>query len=143
IAGGKKNEFAVLLHVQLPALERETVNLEELLKGAGQDGAASSLADLKESLESSRQKIQNDLAFVDTRAAQARADADFATAKRVLNAFLYELNIYSVAPVAIFDIARVWPTATAARYAVGGGLRLSLVNVNFTLGYAASPVRRT
>jgi hypothetical protein len=60
----------------------------------------------------------------------------------VLNAFLYELNIYSIAPVAVVDVARVWPTNTGTRFAVGGGARLSLVNMNFTLGYAANPKRQ-
>ncbi len=53
------------------------------------------------------------------------------------------MNIYSIAPVAIFDVARVWPTNTTTRYALGGGVRLSLVNMNFTLGYAANPKRQS
>lgn len=52
------------------------------------------------------------LANVDVKNAQAHADADFAPAEKVLRAFLDELNIYSIAPIAIFDVARVWPTAT-------------------------------
>jgi hypothetical protein len=64
-----------------------------------------------------------------------------ATAEKVLNALLYQLNIYSVAPVGVFDVARVWPSGVGVRYGIGGGVRVSVVNANFTVGYAASPVR--
>jgi hypothetical protein len=60
---------------------------------------------------------------------------------RALDVLLNELNIYSVAPVAIFDVARVWPVGQGVRYGVGPGLRLSVVNVNFTSGYAYNPQR--
>jgi hypothetical protein len=49
--------------------------------------------------------------------------------------FLHELNIYSISPVAIVDAARVWPVGEGVHYGVGPGLRLSLVNANFTVGY--------
>ena len=72
----------------------------------------------------------------------AAADLNsFSAAQKVLNAFLYELNIYSIAPIGVFDVARVWPTGIGTRYAAGGGVRLSLVNMNFTLAYAANPAR--
>jgi hypothetical protein len=54
---------------------------------------------------------------------------------------LYQLNLYSVAPVAIFEAARVWPSGTGTRHALGGGVRFSLAVVNFTDGYAANPRR--
>ena len=73
--------------------------------------------------------------------ADARASKDFAVAERALDTFLYQLNVYSVAPVAVFDIARVWPSGVGTRYAIGGGVRLSLVSVNFTAGYAVNPSR--
>jgi hypothetical protein len=60
---------------------------------------------------------------------------------RAIDVFLHELNIYSVSPVAMFDVARVWPVGEGVRYGVGPGLRLSLVNANFTLGYGFNPQR--
>ena len=60
---------------------------------------------------------------------------------RAIDVFLHELNIYSVSPVAMFDVARVWPVTEGVRYGVGPGLRLSLVNANFTLGYGFNPQR--
>jgi hypothetical protein len=85
--------------------------------------------------------IKQDLAQIDSKAAENRAKEEFAPAQNVLHAFLYELNVYSVAPVAIFDVARVWPIGVGTRYGAGGGVRLSLVNVTLTLAYAANPVR--
>jgi hypothetical protein len=60
-------------------------------------------------------------------------------AETVLNSILYTLDSYSVAPVAIFDVARIWPELHGTRYALGGGMRLSIVNANFTCGYAFNP----
>jgi hypothetical protein len=60
---------------------------------------------------------------------------------RAIDVFLNELNVYSVSPIMIFDVARVWPAAQGVRYGIGPGLRLSLVNVNFTFGYAYNPQR--
>jgi len=58
---------------------------------------------------------------------------------RAIDVFLHDLNIYSVAPVVMFDVARVWPVQEGVRFGVGPGLQLSLANANFTLGYAVNP----
>lgn len=60
---------------------------------------------------------------------------------RAIDAFLHELNVYSVSPVAILDVARVWPVNEGVRYGVGPGVRLSLVNANFTVAYGFNPHR--
>jgi hypothetical protein len=60
---------------------------------------------------------------------------------RASDVFLHELNIYSISPVAIFDVARVWPLNEGVHYGVGPGLRLSLVNANFTISYGFDPQR--
>jgi hypothetical protein len=49
------------------------------------------------------------------------------------------LNIFSVAPVAIVDVARVWPVKESVHWGLGPGVRLSLVNANFTMGYGFNP----
>jgi hypothetical protein len=101
--------------------------------------------ELRSSLESARETLANHWTTVETADARSRANAhaqrDFSTAEKVLNTILYEVNAYSIAPTAIFDVARVWPTSIGTHYAVGGGARLSIVNANFTLGYAANPNR--
>ena len=52
--------------------------------------------------------------------ADQRAARDFSAAESVLRTVLYELNVYSIAPVAIFDAARVWPSGAGTQY---GGRR--------------------
>jgi hypothetical protein len=74
--------------------------------------------------------------------ADAHAAEDLKPARSVLDTVLYQLNAYSVAPVGIFDVARVWPSGVGTRYGIGGGVRLSLVNANFTIGYAFNPQPR-
>jgi hypothetical protein len=56
----------------------------------------------------------------------------------VLDVFLHQLNLYSIAPVAIFDAAQIFPSAGGTRYGVGGGVRFSLVNVNFSAAYVVN-----
>jgi hypothetical protein len=73
--------------------------------------------------------------------ANAHAAADFAPAEGVLNKLLYTLNAFTIAPVAIFDVARLWPEQHGTRYAPGAGVRLSIVNANFTFGYAYNTIQ--
>ena len=83
-------------------------------------------------------QIKQVLAAIPSDVYVTRARKDLAPAHSVLDVFLYELNLYSISPVAMFDVARVWPSTTGVRYGVGGGLRFSLVNVNLTMGYSAN-----
>jgi hypothetical protein len=140
-AGDNNTQFSALVNVQMTALEKEMDNLAQILVAKGQPQTAASISTLRNSMETFRNNIQDDLAKVNGKAAQDRANQDFSAAQRVLKAFLYELNIYSIAPIAVFDVARVWPTGISSRYAVGGGVRLSLVNMNLTVAYAANPKR--
>jgi hypothetical protein len=64
---------------------------------------------------------------------------DLAPGHRALDVLLHDLNIYSIAPVAMIDAARVWPGGV--RYGIGPGLRMSLLNVNLTFGYSYNPRR--
>jgi len=130
---------SVLATSILPKVEADLTQLESTL---GAD-AAGRVATLRLQLESGRQVIargQSDPAYA---AARKRADAaaarDFQPVEKILDTILYDLDIYSIAPVAIFDVARVWPSGAPAQAAVGGGLRLSVVNLDFTLGYALNP----
>ena len=141
IKNGDKTQFIALTERKMPHLETEIENLAKQIGAKGQIQVAGEIASLNDLLETSRSKIKENLAKVNDKAAQTRADQDFSAAQKVLNAFLYELNIYSIAPIGVFDVARVWPTGIGTRYAAGGGVRLSLVNMNFTLAYAANPAR--
>lgn len=140
---GKATETSILLNSQLPALESNLTKLCNLLATPAESTTADQIQKLRDELDESRKALAKSWVSQNTKPARERATAhaekDFATAENVLNTFLYQLNVYSIAPVAIFDVARVWPNNIGTRYAVGGGVRLSIVNVNFTLGYAANP----
>ena len=74
-----------------------------------------------------------------TKAAQ-QANADMAFTRRTLNTLFNDVNIYSLGPVFVFDVARIGPAnggLGGTRYGPGGGIRLELASVaHFTLGYA-------
>jgi hypothetical protein len=57
-----------------------------------------------------------------------------------LNTLFKEVNVFSISPVAVLDVARIGPEQNSFggwRYGPGGGVRLGLVSaVNFTVGYA-------
>lgn len=76
--------------------------------------------------------------------ALAKAHVELAFARKVVNSLLHEINVVSVSPLLMFDVARFgWErgTASSTRYAAGPGVRFSLVNVNVSVGYAFN-VRR-
>ena len=84
--------------------------------------------------------IEDDFKAINSTAAKAKADADMLIVRRTLNTLFKEINLISVSPVFVFDIAKIGPTGpliNGTRYGPGGGLRLELANsVNFTVGYA-------
>lgn len=65
-------------------------------------------------------------------------DVDYTA--RILDVTFRELNMVSVSPVAMFDVARIGPRTASGyggtRYGVGGGLRLSIVSLDLTAGYS-------
>jgi len=147
IADQKKiNQTPIFMNTQIPKITADLDKLGQSLRAADQAPTAAHLKSVRDSLCQARQDLVehwNALNPAEARVrANQRADKDFAAAEKVLNTFLYQLNIYSVAPVAVFDAARMWPSGIGTRYAVGGGVRLSLVVVNLTIGYAANPLRR-
>jgi hypothetical protein len=123
----------------LPKLEADLADQAQVLAAP----AAARIGELRQRLSAARQAMSASLSKAARDAARSRADQraarEFSAAESVLGTVLYELNVYSIAPVAIFDAARLWPSGTPVQYAAGGGLRLSLVNVNFIIGYAINP----
>jgi hypothetical protein len=74
--------------------------------------------------------------------AAAHAHRDMIRPREIIDALRHEVNSYSFSLVGIFDSGRIWPDLHGTRYAIGGGGRFSLLNVNFTLGYAVNPQPR-
>lgn len=146
---GKNIEMGIFLNTQLPLVDTELVKLKSATTLAGDTSTASALQSSKDALSqvatTLRQSWDSPAAAAAITAARtaadAHADTDFAPAETVLNSLLYRLNVYSIAPVGIFDAAHISSTQDGTRYGVGGGVRLSIVNVNFTSGYAYNPTR--
>ncbi len=75
-------------------------------------------------------------------AAKARAAEDMIYPRRVFDELTHEANLIAISPVFIFDAARMRHREVASspmRYAIGGGMRLSIVSLDVTLGYALNP----
>ena len=77
---------------------------------------------------------------IDEANAAKQAKDDMAFTRRTLNTLFNDVNIYSISPVFVLDIARIGPASGGLggmRYGPGGGIRLELASVaHFTLGYA-------
>jgi hypothetical protein len=148
---GNRNSTNALINSLVPALDTDLAGLRNLLSSGNRPELATALEQRQAAIDAAKEKLvkawkpEGAGATGPIQAARARADKkadqDLKPATKVLNTVLYQLNEYSVSPVGIFDVARVWPSGVGARYAVGGGVRLSLVNVNFTFGYAVNPHR--
>ncbi|MEK6299469.1 MAG: hypothetical protein AABO41_02010 [Acidobacteriota bacterium] len=117
-------------------------SLSEALNDAGQTVPGGQIKIARDSLATKKASFVAELNQVDFSEATRLADQDMQSIDSVLRTFLHELNLVSVSPVAIFDAARIWPDRFGTRYGIGGGVRLSLVNFNVTLGYAVNPTPR-
>jgi hypothetical protein len=111
--------------------------ITELNAALGSDPA---IAAAGASLDRIRTDMNSEFQQIDQTAAARAAKADLAFPIRTLNTLLNEVNIYSLSPVFVFDVARI-DSKTAGlggvRYGPGVGLRLELVStVHFTAGYA-------
>ena len=77
---------------------------------------------------------------IDQANAAQQAKNDMTFTRRTLNTLFNDVNIYSISPVIVFDVARIGPAnggLGGTRYGPGGGVRLELASVaHFTLGYA-------
>jgi hypothetical protein len=92
--------------------------------------------------------MEREYSMIDERAATGKAEGEMRYVKQTLNTLLYDLNVASVGPVFIFDVAHLGPAAPGGepfgtRYGIGAGVRATIVNtLDFTMAYVANP-RRT
>ncbi len=107
------------------------------LNGAINDAAVAAASDRVGTLRTSMSAEFNK---IDQNAAGKKAAADMAFTRRTLNTLFNDVNIYSISPVFVFDVARIGPVSGpigGVRYGPGGGVRFELATVaHFTLGYA-------
>lgn len=110
------------------------------------------IANLVTQMESSRVAMANSFVEVSdptksTAAAKAnnRASETMVYPRRVFRELSHEANLFAVSPVLIFDVTRLRQnslTSSPVRYAVGGGIRLSIVSLDVTAAYALNPDRK-
>lgn len=107
------------------------------LNGAINDAAVGAASDR---VATRRTAMAAEFNKIDQNAAGKKAAADMAFTRRTLNTLFNDVNIYSVSPVFVFDVARIGPASGrigGVRYGPGGGIRFELATVaHFTLGYA-------
>jgi hypothetical protein len=124
----------------LPALAAQVQDVSALLRTSGQAAIADRIDPLMAAIKSLGAQIDVE-DTVSVARFKTQAWQEIGPGHGALDVFLKQLNIYSISPVVIFDAARVTPAAQGVRYGVGPGLRLSMVNVNFTIAYAVNPHR--
>jgi hypothetical protein len=94
-------------------------------------------------LRSASDTISTEYRRIDVAQATRSAEAEIAPAKRIVNTLMYEANIFSVGPVAMFDASRL---SGGGRHAtgigIGGGLRAIVASsFSVTVAYVANPRR--
>ncbi|HKG60121.1 MAG TPA: hypothetical protein VKB05_10180 [Pyrinomonadaceae bacterium] len=107
------------------------------LNGALKDA---SLTPATSQVETLRTQLTAEFNKIDTKKAEKKARDDMAFTRRTLNTLFNDVNIYSISPVFVFDMARIGPRNGAfggTRYGPGAGLRFELATTaHFTFGYA-------
>jgi hypothetical protein len=100
----------------------------------------SDIASASGSVDSLRSGLLSEFNAIDQRLAESRARADMVFTRRTLKTLFNEVNIYSVSPVFVFDVAKISRERAGLggiRYGPGAGIRLELATVaNLTAGYA-------
>ena len=91
---------------------------------------------IQEGLRTLQSSLSDQFAKIDQSVAAKEATNDLASVKPILNTILNEMNLTAISPVLFFDCARLWPDRAQFHYAPGAGVRLSLVTLNLTVGYA-------
>lgn len=91
-------------------------------------------------VETLRKAMLAEFKQIDENRAEKQATADMAFTRRTLNTLFNDVNIYSISPVFVFDVARIGPrngVFGGTRYGPGAGIRFELATTaHFTLGYA-------
>jgi hypothetical protein len=85
--------------------------------------------------------------LIDQNAALKKAENDMSYVRRTLDTVIEDVNISSVSPLLVFDVARITPKSSdpfsGTRYGVGVGLRFALVDtIQLSGGYAVNVHRR-
>ena len=97
-------------------------------------------------LTASATAVAEKLRQIDEKTITRKVDEDLGFAFRALDTLIHEVNGISIGPMFIVDAARIGPqkeSAGGVRYGIGGGVRVSIMNVmNISAGYAKNPSPR-
>ena len=138
---GQVDEVSSLLSVGKDRLGLATTACNDDLNGQLADDE---IAAASARVQALRKFMEDEFALIDQESAIRKAEADMGYAKRTINTFIDDINLVSVSPVVMLDVAHLGPASSrlGTRYGIGGGLRVSIVNsVDFTFGYVANPKR--
>jgi len=87
-----------------------------------------------------RNTMESEFQQIDQERARLSAVAEMAFTRRTLHTLFNDVNIYSISPVFVFDVARIGPrdgVFGGTRYGPGAGIRFELATTaHFTFGYA-------
>jgi hypothetical protein len=72
-------------------------------------------------------------------AAELQAQKDMVRPRDTIDTLRFEANRIAFGLIGIFDVGRIWPDAYGTRYGIGGGGRISVVNVNLNVTYCVNP----
>ncbi|MDX6612400.1 MAG: hypothetical protein QOD75_1586 [Blastocatellia bacterium] len=115
------------------------------LQQKGFSAQAQALSDHATRVKALQNEIRVRLKKVRIPEIERKANRDVAYTGRVLDVIFREMNLVAISPVAMIDVARIGPlvspTYDRLRYGLGGGLRLSLVSLDFDVGYSWNPRR--
>ena len=98
-------------------------------------------ADVREAL-AIQKRVRSAFNGMSVPKAEKKANETVTYVGNVLGVFFREANLVAVSPVLMFDAARLRvENADRTRYGIGGGIRFSLINVDFTAGYSINANR--
>jgi hypothetical protein len=123
----------------LPEVINQTETLRLALVNAQLTALSEQVENSKNALSREQDRLTKQFNQIDKTEIDRLAKEDTRLVNSTLDSFLGEINLYSLSPVAVFDVARVWPDRHGARFGIGGGLRMNIVNFSLTLGYAFNP----
>lgn len=99
-----------------------------------------SIAKASANLDRVRVNMEGEFRQIDESQAERKAKAEMAFTRRTLSTLFNEVNLYSVSPVFVFDVAKLGSGSGGfgrLRYGPGAGLRFEIASTaHFTAGYA-------
>jgi len=133
----------------MPSMIEELSALLVKLETALNDATGVRIRALREKLVAEGEQVKTKFKVLEQSPSNAnaktQAEKEMAYAKRVLHQFLHEANLVAVSPVFLFDAARIGRDSFRGNdtsYALGTGVKFSLVVLDVTVAYAWNMSRR-